>query len=61
MTTKELDKLLDTIGAGIEDTPEAWTAVAMGCIDQAMLPVTTQDKISAILRAAGADPERGVK
>jgi hypothetical protein len=55
MTNKELDKILDTIGGRIEDTPEAWAAVAMGCIDQAMLSVAVQDQITAILRAAGVD------
>ena len=53
----DLDEVVQAVGALIPDTPEAWAAVAMGCLDQAGLSLGDQDAITAILRRAGIDPQ----
>jgi hypothetical protein len=40
------------------DSPTDWATVAMGCLDQARLPIHVQDKIEALIRAAGVDVEK---
>lgn len=48
---------MQTVGEVIDGTPEAWAAVAMACLDQGMLSCSVQDRITAVLRAAGVNPE----
>lgn len=56
LTEDEVDSILDTIGRDIV-LNEDWARVAMGCLDQAMLTITVQDEIAAILRREGVEVE----
>lgn len=57
MDDDQVNAVLDQIGRLIDDEPEAWARVAMGCIDQAMVRSGAQDEITRILRREGIDVE----
>lgn len=47
-----VDEIIDEIGRSVSG-PSEWAAVAMECLDQAMLPCSVQDQIAEIIRQAG--------
>ncbi len=58
MNEKALTELLLTIGRRVDSNAD-WAAVAMACIDQAMIPVTVQNEIEKIIdNALAGMPDR---
>jgi len=57
-TLPDIVEVLDEIGRLGADSPTDWATVAMGCLDQAMLPIHVQDQIEAMIRRAGIYVEK---